>query len=59
MTADTVPPRPAAAPATGLFGGWRASDDSVAPHRGGEPSATQRKSFAQLFRADGSELNAA
>jgi len=57
MTADSTP-RPTA-PATGLFGGARTAPEPTAhPHRG-EPSATQRKSFADLFRADGSELHAA
>jgi len=57
MTADSTP-RPTA-PATGLFGGARTAPEPTAhPHRS-EPSATQRKSFADLFRADGSELHAA
>ena len=56
MTADTTT-RPTA-PATGLFGGVRAAPEPTATPRG-EPSATQRKSFANLFRADGEELHAA
>ena len=61
MTADTAP-RPTA-PATGLFGGGKpaheaAAAQSVGSH-GGEPTSTQRKSFADLFRADGAELHAA
>jgi hypothetical protein len=56
MTADT-PTRPHA-PAAGLFGGLRAAPQPAATPRG-EPSATQRKSFADLFRADGEELHAA
>ena len=56
MTADT-PTRPTA-PAAGLFGGRRVAPEPTATTRG-EPSATQRKSFADLFRADGEELHAA
>ena len=56
MTAENAP-RPTA-PATGLFGGGKVAKDSEALVRG-EPTATQRKSFADLFRADGAELHAA
>ena len=56
MTADTAP-RPTA-PATGLFGGGKPVLAAVAPHHG-EPTSTQRKSFSDLFRADGAELHAA
>lgn len=60
MTAET-PARPpmalAAAPAIGLFGSGRPAD--TATNARGEPTATQRKSFADLFRADGAELHAA
>lgn len=55
MTTDTAPRT--TAPATGLFGGGNRTEELVTPHRG-EPSATQRKAFAQLFRADGEELHA-
>lgn len=60
MTAD-IAPRPTA-PATGLFGGGKPAPDAaeqaltLAP---GEPTSTQRKSFSDLFRADGAELHAA
>jgi hypothetical protein len=47
----------ASAPATGLFGGWRQAEPAGTDR--GEPTATQKKSFADLFRADGSELHAA
>ena len=56
MTADTAP-RPTA-PATGLFGGGKPAPQTAAPPRG-DPTSTQRKSFADLFRADGAELHAA
>lgn len=56
MTADTAP-RPTA-PATGLFGGGKPAQQPAAPHCA-EPTSTQRKSFADLFRADGAELHAA
>ena len=54
MTAD-IAPRPTA-PATGLFGGGKPAPQAAAPHCG-EPSSTQRKSFADLFRVDGAELH--
>jgi hypothetical protein len=60
MTVDTAP-RPNA-PAAGLFGGGKPAPQAAAPvpqGSGGEPSATQRKAFTGLFRADGSELHAA
>ena len=62
MTADTAP-RPTA-PATGLFGGGKPAPQILtpqpaAPHSGGDPTSIQRKSFADLFRADGAELHAA
>lgn len=56
MTADTAP-RPTA-PAAGLFGGGKPAPQAAAPHSG-DPTSTQRKSFADLFRADGAELHAA
>ena len=56
MTVETAP-RPTA-PATGLFGGGKPVPEAAAPHRG-EPTSTQRKSFAGLFRADATELHAA
>ena len=56
MTADT-PTRPSAAPAAGLFGSGRPAEAAHPPR--GEPTASQRKSFADLFRADGAELHAA
>ena len=56
MTADT-PTCPTSAPAAGLFGSGRPAQAS-APERA-EPTPTQRKSFADLFRADGAELHAA
>lgn len=56
MIADIAPR--ATAPATGLFGSGKSAPEAAAPHRG-EPSSTQRKSFADLFRADGAELHAA
>jgi hypothetical protein len=56
MTADS-PTRPTAAPAVGLFGSGRPAQPP-GPARG-EPSPSQRKSFAELFRADGEELHAA
>jgi hypothetical protein len=56
MTADT-PTRPSAAPAAGLFGSGRPAQAPLPPRA--EPTATQRKSFADLFRADGEELHAA
>ena len=61
MTADTAP-RPTA-PATGLFGGGIPASLAAAPQAAGSngdaPTSTQRKSFADLFRADGAELHAA
>lgn len=59
MTADTAPDV-TVAPATGLFGGGKADQAATVEKAptAGEPSATQRKSFALLFRADGSELHA-
>ena len=60
MTADTAP-RPTA-PATGLFGGGKPAPQTAAPQdiaSWGDPASTQRKSFADLFRADGAELHAA
>ncbi len=56
MTADIAPPP--TAPATGLFGGGKPTPQAAAPHCG-EPTSTQRKSFSDLFRADGAELHAA
>ena len=56
MTAD-IAPHPTA-PATGLFGGGKPARQAAAPHCDA-PSSTQRKSFADLFRADGAELHAA
>ena len=55
MTADCTPR--SSAPATGLFGGGKPDPTALPAKR--EPSPTQRKSFAQLFRADGEELHAA
>lgn len=55
MTTDSAPRN--AAPAAGLFGGAHKVAGPATPPRG-EPSATQRKAFAQLFRADGEELHA-
>ena len=60
MTADTAP-RPTA-PATGLFGGGRPAPQTVATNvdgLGGDPTSTQRKSFADLFRVDAAALHAA
>ena len=60
MTAD-IAPCPTA-PATGLFGGGKPARQAAAPHFNGlgdAPSSTQRKSFADLFRADGAVLHAA
>ena len=60
MTADTTP-RPTA-PATGLFGGGKPAPQTAATQdiaTGGDPTSTQRKSFADLFRVDGAELHAA
>ena len=60
MTAETAP-RPTA-PATGLFGGGKPAPEAAAPQdiaSCGAPTSTQRKSFADLFRADGVELHAA
>ncbi|QGN54251.1 hypothetical protein [Novosphingobium sp. Gsoil 351] len=61
MTADTAP-RPTA-PAIGLFGGGKPAPQAAEPQAAvsdqGEPTSTQRKSFADLFRADGTELHAA
>jgi hypothetical protein len=57
MPVETTP-RPSAAPAVGLFGGGRAEPTALPAERR-EPTATQKKSFADLFRADGSELHAA
>ena len=60
MTADTAP-RPTA-PATGLFGSGKPALPAAAPQdiaSWGAPTSTQRKSFADLFRADGAELHAA
>ena len=51
------PARSASAPAIGLFGGGKTSEPTAHPR--GEPTATQKKSFADLFRADGSALHAA
>lgn len=56
MNADSAP-RPTA-PATGLFGGGKPTPQTGSP-TSGEPTHTQRKSFADLFRADGAELHAA
>ena len=56
MTAD-IAPRPTA-PATGLFGGGKPAPQAAAT-QSGDPTSTQRKSFADLFRADGAELHAA
>lgn len=56
MTADTAHRPPA--PATGLFGGGKPASEAATPHRG-EPNSTQRKSFADLFRADGAEVHTA
>ena len=56
MTADIAPRL--TAPATGLFGGGKPTPQAAAP-QGGEPTSTQRKSFADLFRADGADLHAA
>ena len=56
MTADTLP-RSTAAPAAGLFGCGRPAQPPAHPR--GEPTASQRKSFAQLFRADDEELHPA
>ena len=60
MTAD-IAPRPTA-PATGLFGGGKPARQAAAPQAiesWAEPTSTRRKSFADLFRADGAELHAA
>ena len=60
MTAD-IALRPTA-PATGLFGGGRPAPQTVVTKvdgLGGDPTSTQRKSFADLFRADGAALHAA
>ena len=60
MTADTAP-RPTA-PATGLFGGGRPAPQTVATNADGlasDPTSTQRKSFADLFRVDAAALHAA
>lgn len=55
MTIDTDP---RTAPAAGLFGGGKRAEAEGAPARA-EPSAVQRKAFAQLFKADGGKLHAA
>ena len=56
MTADIAPR--STAPATGLFGSGKHAPEAAATHSG-EPTSTQRKSFAGLFRADGAEQHAA
>jgi hypothetical protein len=55
MTADT-PVRSATPPAVGLFGAGRPDPTALPAHRA-EPTATQKKSFADLFRGEGSELH--
>ena len=61
MTADIAPRT--TAPATGLFGGGKPAPQAAAPQAAGSygdaPTSTQRKSFADLFRADVVEFHAA